>query len=387
MTDADHIGIGGVVFFDHLKVGKDQKGRALRARWQQDRGRARIRQRAAFCRANAQRLPVGDRLFHPLSGFAIVEPGGQRHFDAPGPARLPACIGKIGGGRGQRIGGIIRPDIAPPVAGEIHRMGKVRGGNELGVAHGPGPASGHRVGPDIAALHDGQRRQKLPLKEGPAPGVIGQSGKRADQRIIPAIAAIGAFQAPDRHHHFLVHAIGRLDPIEQRQIVAQRGLAVFNPRVRDGAVQIVPDRLGEFALIAVFFHHGGIEAGIPEGGIEGLGRDARRKGAGAKARHPGGKARLGSDIHTVFSLCGRHSGFGAGRRGRKARADYPQQCQKPQPAPHRPPVLRFGRRIARKQQRRKPRVCSTTPRYLRRRTILRASFASRAATLPGLRGA
>src|SRR5690606_21341565 len=80
---------------------------------------------------------------HPLPRLAEVDALGQGHLHPPGRALLPARSGKIGRRRSKRISRIVRPDVAPPIAGEINREGKIGGRDELGVAHRPRPASGH----------------------------------------------------------------------------------------------------------------------------------------------------------------------------------------------------------------------------------------------------
>ncbi|MNN18590.1 hypothetical protein D3C81_1318020 [compost metagenome] len=55
------------------------------------------------------------------------------------------------------------PDIAAAVTVEVHCMGVVGGGDELGLAHGAGPGATHGLWLDVAMLDDLQRGNQLIL--------------------------------------------------------------------------------------------------------------------------------------------------------------------------------------------------------------------------------
>ena len=94
-----------------------------------------IRRRPAIERGDAKIGPFRRGLGHRAVGQQIVEPLGQSHFDPPGLPFGPAKMLEIGGGRGQRIAGVIAPDVAPPVAIPIDRMGVEGRGHELRMPH------------------------------------------------------------------------------------------------------------------------------------------------------------------------------------------------------------------------------------------------------------
>ena len=154
------------------------------------------------------------------------------------------------------------------------------------MAHRPGPAAGHVVDIDITLLDDLQRRDQLAFEKRAAPPVKGQCRQRLDHMERAAFGAIGAFQPPDGHHNRFVHAIGRLDLFQQRAVGRQRRLTVGDAFIRRGRVQIIPDRLGEFRLIAILVNHIGAVADGPHRPVEHVGRDTGGQRARAKGGDP-----------------------------------------------------------------------------------------------------
>ncbi|MNF92375.1 hypothetical protein D3C84_750180 [compost metagenome] len=127
----------------------------------------------------AQLHPFGYALALAAIGQPVIEAGSQLHFEAPWLATFPAGALQVMGSGSQGIGGAV-PDIPAAIAVEVHRMGVVGGGDELGLAHGARPRAFHGVGLDIAILQDLQGGDQLCLGEGRATAFIGQGSQGAD---------------------------------------------------------------------------------------------------------------------------------------------------------------------------------------------------------------
>jgi len=125
-----------------------------------------------------------------------------------------------------------------------------------------------------------------------APPVIGQRRQRLDHVNRPAVTAIGAFQSPDSGDHFFINAIFGLNRAQGSAMLAQCLLAVFYPRVRGGAVQVFPQRLGEFRLISVFLDHVGIISHPSKGPVQRSVADPFGVGAFAKTLEPALKSHV-----------------------------------------------------------------------------------------------
>ena len=189
------------------------------------------------------------------------------------------------GGRGQGVGAGV-PDVAAAVAVEVHRVGQVGGGNELGLAHGAGPGAAQAGAADVAALQDLQGRQQLVFGETWAAAFIGQGGEGADHRLLAHELAEAAFHAPDGDQRLAVDAVALLDGIQCGGVFGQQGLALAHAQRRDGAVEVFPDRAGELRLGAVGLDHAQVRGHAGEGLVEHLGLDAGLQGLGAEAFAP-----------------------------------------------------------------------------------------------------
>ena len=93
----------------------------------------------------------------------------------------------------------------------------------------------------------------------------------------------------------------------------QRGAAVADAFGRDGGVEIVPDLLGEFRLVAVFGDDSGVEAHALKGPVEYLGPDALGQGAAAELADPAGE----TDISGRGDSGGGGHGHGTGLRAQR----------------------------------------------------------------------
>ncbi len=198
---------------------------------------------AAVHGAHAHRCPGGRRLARALADGG--EAGRQLHLGPPGLPALPAAARQIGRGGCQRVGRVVRPDVAAPVAGEIDGVFQERRGHELRVPHRarPGPQHVRRVG--VAGLDDLQGRDQLLLKHLAAAAVIGQRRQRRDDLHLAAVRAEVRFHAPDRQHDLARHAVARLDRRQGAGVAGGHLAAGGDAHVRHRAVQIQPDRACE----------------------------------------------------------------------------------------------------------------------------------------------
>ncbi len=290
MAHTNHIGIRRVVAFDDRKIPEDQKGRTPAARRQQNGRLPVIRHRGPVHANHAQTGPFGGALLHLAVGQRVIKPARQGHLDAPGLALDPAKAGQIGGGRGQRIGRVFRPDVALAIAGEIHGIFQIGCGNELRMPHRPGPGSGHLARGSIPALQNPQRRHQLFLKERPASPIIGQRCQTADDITAALICAIGALQPPHGNNNLFLHAKARLDCVQCAGMIAQRRLTIGHPRVRGSTVQILPDRLGKFRLVAIPLYDGRVVMHPAKGALKGVRTDPLRQSPRPESADPELKA-------------------------------------------------------------------------------------------------
>ena len=111
-------------------------------------------------------------------------------------------------------------------------------------AHEPFSCSGSHV----AAMQDFQRREKLVAEIGLPPADAGERRGRADHRAVAAERAVVRLHAPDRGDDVAVDAVGLLDLVEDRLVLASSSRPVCDARVVHQDVEIVPERLGELGL-------------------------------------------------------------------------------------------------------------------------------------------
>ena len=144
-----------------------------------------------------------------------------------------------------------------------------------------------RAGVGVAGLQDAQRGDQLLLGEAAAAALVGERGEALDHRDRAAVAAVVGLHAPDRQHHVAVDAVAALDRGEGRGELLAPCPAGLDAGRRGGAVEILPDRLGELGLAAVEPHHLGVDADAAEGGVEYL---RRMPCASARPRKPSRQA-------------------------------------------------------------------------------------------------
>ena len=105
-----------------------------------------------------------------------------------------------------------------------------------------------RPGVDVAGLQDAQRGDQLLLGPVAAATLVGQRREALDHRHRAAVAAVIRLHAPDRQHHVAVDTVGSLDRRQRRGELLPFRAAGLDAGRRGGAVEIFPDRLGEFGL-------------------------------------------------------------------------------------------------------------------------------------------
>ncbi len=93
--------------------------------------------------------------------------------------------------------GFAGPDIASPVALEVHRVAKIGGGHELRLAHGPGIGAQHVRRRHVAVVEDVQGGDQLSTEEAGAPAVPGESGQRLDHMEVAHPGAEAGLQSPN----------------------------------------------------------------------------------------------------------------------------------------------------------------------------------------------
>ena len=86
--------------------------------------------------------------------------------------------------------------------------------------------------------------------------------------------------------HLFLDPEPRLNPVQRRAPCGKRLAAIVDPQVRDRRVEIVPDGLGEFRLIAIPADDIRIIPHPAHGGLKGLRRDTLRQRPHPKRRDP-----------------------------------------------------------------------------------------------------
>ena len=133
----------------------------------------------------------------------------------------------------------------------------------LGMAHGAGPGADHFRGRTPAALNNLQRVDQFVFPIfAPARLAPGERGQRGDDGphmvFLHKRIAIGRFDAPDAEHDRALDAEIPFDAGKQRRKFLGLLLAGDDAPVGDPAVEILPELLVEFGLIADRLKPGGV---------------------------------------------------------------------------------------------------------------------------------
>ena len=159
-----------------------------------------------------------------------------------------------------------------------------------------------------------QRRQQLGLGESRATAFVGQGRQRTDHRLVALELAEITLHAPHRHQRFAVDAITLFDARQQRAVLRQQGLALAYTHGGQGAVEVFPDRAGEFRLAAVGLDHAHVRGDAGKGGIEDGGGDTGSQGFDTERGHPFVEALRRLDRQVVIDLwLGGDRGRGCGK--------------------------------------------------------------------------
>lgn len=194
--------------------------------------------------------------------------------------------------RGEAVGRIVRPDVAAPVAPEIHGIVLVDTRHELRVPHRPRPGSGHPVRRGVARLNDPQGREQLRGEEPRAPPLPCEGRCRGDHGDFPTPRAETCLHAPDGGHHARGHAGGRLDRRKRRAL--RRVARPPDPQilVPCDKRQVVFRAAPKFRLVAIPFDHAGQEPLPAKRTIETWPRYPLGQGPRAELRDPGVVVRI-----------------------------------------------------------------------------------------------
>src|SRR5205823_6838890 len=130
----------------------------------------------------------------------------------------------------------------------------------LGMSHGAGPGSPHLLRRAPAAIDDAQRIDQLGLPIASAARLIpGERRQRWKYRphmvLLHERIAEGGFDTPQRQQRAAFDAVILFDARKQGFILLQRFLAGDDAPVRYPAVDVLPDLLVEFRLVAHLLEH------------------------------------------------------------------------------------------------------------------------------------
>ena len=162
------------------------------------------------------------------------------------------------------------------VAGLVDRVFQVARRHELGVAHGACPGAAQLAALDIALLDQLQRSQELVTEEVAAIADVRQRRERADHVLVALERAVIGLHPPDAEDDLLGHAIAGFGLGQHAGMSLQHLAAARDAAAADSAVEIAPDRRGEFRLLAGKRDDGRIGRHALESQVEGLARDAAR---------------------------------------------------------------------------------------------------------------
>ena len=303
MADRQRIVHRGIVALHRVEIRPQQKRRPARNRRPYLRGRGGLRERLAVGAGDAGRLPC-------RVGPAAAHLTGRAHLVAPMLAAVPlAAIDEIFCGRAQRVVGLAeRRHLAVAVVVDADIEPDFR--HPLRMSHRAGPGSLHLLRRAPALVDDAQRVDQLGLPIGFSSRLVpGERGKRGKHRrhvvLLHQRIAIGGLDPPQSQQRTALDAEIALDACEQRLVVFQRDLAVDDAPVGDAAVDVLPDLLMEFGLVAHLLEHAHVGFDPRHRALPGRGRDALGHCACAKTLTPFLEAwRRGQDARRDCDECG-----------------------------------------------------------------------------------
>ncbi len=170
---------------------------------------------------------------------------------------------------------------------------------------------------DVALVDDLERVDELFAEELAAALVVGERRQGVDHRIAAEVIAVIAFEPPERDEEARRDAVFVPDPVQELRMHPQHLLAARDARLVDAQVDVAPEGLREFGLLAVQLDDLGDERGRQKRRVQSLRRDAEAERLLAKRRLPRGECRVGR------RLLGRR-----GRAFRRAAGDGKHRQQK-----------------------------------------------------------
>src|SRR5690606_18729177 len=128
-------------------------------------------------------------------------------FDCHGFAVFPLVLGKVVGGAADGVHRIV-PDVSHPILIEVHRVGQVAAGYELGEAHRPGVGTGQAEGIDLLLAGQYQEGFELAAEEvGPGTRIEAQGGQGSYHPTTALGATIEGLHTKARQDNFRLDAI------------------------------------------------------------------------------------------------------------------------------------------------------------------------------------
>src|SRR5690606_22748280 len=128
-------------------------------------------------------------------------------FDCHGFAVFPLVFGKVVGGTADGVHWIV-PDVSHPILIEVHRVGQVAAGYELGEAHRPGVGTGQAEGIDLLLAGQYQEGFELTAEEiGPRRIVEAQGGQGVYHPMTALAGPVEGLHADDSQDDLRLDAI------------------------------------------------------------------------------------------------------------------------------------------------------------------------------------
>src|SRR5262245_45408636 len=161
MSDRQRIGLGWIVFHDHVEIRQHQEPRSLDARrYQQESLLVRSRKRLTVGTPDTVPLPLTEAHRPRVVGEQEIERCRNHHLIAPGVTGGPAVFLQVVRGGSNDVRHRI-DDVATPVTVKIHGVFLESSWHELGGPESTCPGTDQVVGPDVPALEYFERRKKL----------------------------------------------------------------------------------------------------------------------------------------------------------------------------------------------------------------------------------
>ncbi len=135
----------------------------------------------------------------------------------------------------------VGPEVADPVAVEVHGVGAVAGGYELRVAHGPRVGTGEAAGRTLFLEGDLQKGGQFTTEEATAAGVMkGQRRQGIEHAVVTGDASVTGLDTDDGGDDLGRHAILGLGPLEGLRMRLDESGPVGDARriQEDGAIFI-----------------------------------------------------------------------------------------------------------------------------------------------------